>query len=179
MRISLIGILFVSFSSLTAGPPENKSLTFRVSGVECGGCMYAVQQSISETPGVKDVAILPGIETLATVTFDSIRISEHQIAQSIREALPLHGTPYLASLKIKVSNETAPNIKQALDRLQEKWKNQIRIEPIDKESTNRLIHFEPLSPDAPKDKSHGWSMARFTEDANKAGIAVTLIGENQ
>ena len=179
MRLAKNVLLLISGTQLIAEAPKNQSLTFRVSGVECGSCMYAVQQSISETKGVKDVVILPGIETLATVSFDPILVSEHQIAQSIREALPLHGTPYLASLKIQIQKGTAPDMTKSLALLRKMWATAVRIEPVDKEPGNYLLHFESLKTETQKPAPRGWNLKQFTTDAKEAGLTLSLISEGQ
>lgn len=145
----------------TEEKPTLVTETFFVSGIECGSCVYAVQQSITETKGVSQVTVLQLLDSYANVTFDPQQLSEHQVAQAVREAYALHGRPYLATLKVQVANYTQNAAK--VDALFSTWKNWVELEPIDKAKGELLIHFHELKSDAKKAGPQGWSLAQFTE----------------
>ncbi len=70
MRLVLT-ILLIAFDSLCAAEkPQTITRTFYVTGVECGSCVYVVQQSVSETKGVSDVTLVQMVDNYAKVTFD-------------------------------------------------------------------------------------------------------------
>lgn len=54
--------------------------------------------------GIQDVTVVQIIDNYANVTFDPAVVSDQQIAQAVREAYPLHGMPYLATLKLSVTD---------------------------------------------------------------------------
>ncbi|OYW77095.1 MAG: hypothetical protein B7Z37_05470 [Verrucomicrobia bacterium 12-59-8] len=81
----LVILGFITTSLLAA--EQQPTVTFYISGVECGSCVYVVQQSISETKGVSDATVVQVIDNYANVVFDPKVVSEHQIAQAVREAL--------------------------------------------------------------------------------------------
>ena len=138
---------------------KQPAVTFYVSGVECGSCVYLVQQSISETKGVADATVVQVIDTYANVVFDPKRVSEHQVAQAVREALPIHGKPYLATLKLHVPDYAKHAAK--VDGLFERWKDWVEVETVDKAKGELLIHFHELKSDPKKTGPQGWSLAQF------------------
>lgn len=156
--------------------PQPVTRTFYVSGVECGSCVYVVQQSVSETKGVSDAMVLQVIDNYANVTFDPKVVSDHQIAQAVREALPIHGMPYLATLKIKIADfvKNEPKVKA----LFADWKNWVEIEAVDKNEGEVLLHFLPFAADEKKTGPQGWRLEHLTEAAKKAGLKFTLKQES-
>ncbi len=163
-------------ASLHAADPA-VTRTFYVSGVECGSCVYMVQQSIGETKGVEDVQVVQIIDNYAQVTFNPKTVSDHQIAQAVREAIPLHGTPYLATLRVKIPQYVKH--KAAVDKLFVGWKASVTLVPSLEVKDEFVIHFEPLKADAKKADPHGWSLATFTEAMKGLGVDFTLVQEGQ
>lgn len=171
--------------SITVGlhaAEKQPTVTFYVSGVECGSCVYVVQQSISETKGVSDATVVQVIDTYANVVFDPKAVSEHQIAQAVREALPIHGMPYLATLKLHVPDYAKHASK--VDGLFARWKGWVELETVDKTKGELLIHFNELKIDAKKTGPQGWSLAQFTAamkspEPNGLGLDFTLEKEGQ
>lgn len=161
MKNILRFLVILSFitSGLRAAEPQ-QTLTFYVSGVECGSCVYVVQQSISETPGVADATVVQVLDNHANIVFDPKVVSEHQIAQAVREALPIHGKPYLATLKLQVPDYAKHAAK--VDDLFARWKDWVTLETVDKNKGELLIHFNELKHDAKKTGPQGWSLAQFT-----------------
>ena len=161
VSILLIAATFVLASLFAAEKPQPVTRRFYVSGVECGSCVYVVQQSVSEAKGVSDVTVVQVIDNYANVTFDPQVVSEHQIAQVVREALPIHGMPYLATLKLRIP-EYAKNA-APVDEVFARWKKWVEIEAVDRTKGDFVIHFLPLQTDSKKTGPQGWSLAQFTE----------------
>lgn len=170
----LFALVIAATSVLSAADPV-VTRTFYVSGVECGSCVYMVQQSIGETKGVEDVQVEQIIDNYAQVTFNPKRVSDHQIAQAVREAIPLHGTPYLATLRVKVPDYAKH--KAAIDQLFAGWKGSVTLVPSLEVKDEFTIHFEPLKADAKKAEPQGWSLAAFTEAMKGLGAGFTLVQE--
>lgn len=159
---------------------KQPAVTFYVSGVECGSCVYIVQQSISETKGVADATVVQMIDAYANVVFDPKRVSEHQVAQAVREALPIHGKPYLATLKLHVPDYAKHAAK--VDGLFARWKDWVELETVDKAKGELLIHFHELKSDPMKTGPQGWSLAQFTaamKSPNPKGLGLDFTVENE
>lgn len=161
---------------------KQPAVTFYVSGVECGSCVYIVQQSISETKGVADATVLQMIDAYANVAFDPKKVSEHQIAQAVREALPIHGKPYLATLKLHVPDYAKHAAK--VEGLFARWKDWVELETVDKSKGELLIHFHELRIDPKKTGPQGWSLAQFaaamkSPAPNGLGLDFTVESEAQ
>lgn len=174
----ILGFIAASLHAAEKQPP----VTFYISGVECGSCVYVVQQSISETKGVSDATVVQVIDTYANVVFDPKLVSEHQIAQAVREALPIHGKPYLATLKLHVPDYSKHAAK--VDGLFARWKDWVELETVDKAEGELLIHFNELKIDAKKPGPQGWSLAQFaaamkSPEPNGLGLDFTLEKEGQ
>lgn len=144
-------------------PAPAAKAVFIVSGVECGSCVYMVQYTLSQTPGIAEVEVSQGLEDFARVSFDPKVITEHQIAQAVRDAPGLHGKPYLASMKLRVSgyaqNGNAAKVKALFDR----WKQWVELEVWDEREGELHIHFRELEKDAKGTTPRGWSFAKLTE----------------
>ena len=170
---TLIPVLVLISSFLHAAEPVTR--TFYVSGIECGSCVYMVQQSVAETKGVEDVTVVQIIDNYANVTFDPAVVTDHQIAQAVREAYPLHGMPYLASLKLTVADYAKNAAK--VDGLFAAWKDSLKLEVIDKTKGELVVHFLPLDADEKKAGPQGWKFTQWAEAAKRDGIEFTLVQE--
>ena len=133
--------------------------TFYVSGLECGGCVYLVQQALSEAKGVAAVELVPSADNYANVTYDPARLSEHQVAQVVREALPLHGTPYLATLRLRFAEleRDWPVVDSAMER----WRGRVRLEVVDRMKGQVVLHFAALEAGVKQPQDAGWSLPAF------------------
>ena len=178
MNSSVLGIslLIAAAGTLSAADPL-VTRTFYVSGVECGSCVYMVQQAIGETKGVEDVQVVQIIDNYAQVTFDSSRVTDHQIAQAVRDAIPLHGTPYMATLRVKIPNYAKQ--KEALGKLFDSWKGSVTLVPSLEVKDEFVIHFEPLKASSQGAELPGWSFAAFREAMKTLGVSFSLMQERQ
>lgn len=172
--LRLFALLIAATSTLSAADPV-VTRTFYVSGVECGSCVYMVQQSIGETKGVEDVQVVQIIDNYAQVTFNPKAVSDHQIAQAVREAIPLHGTPYLATLRVKMPDYSKH--KTAVDKLFAGWKGSVTLVPSLEVKDEFVIHFEPLKAESKKSEQQGWNLTTFTEAMKGLGVGFTLVQE--
>lgn len=176
------GLLLITFSFIVsslcaADKPQPVTRTFYVSGVECGSCVYVVQQAVGEAKGVSDVTVVQVIDNYANVTFDPRVVSEHQIAQAVREALPIHGMPYLATLKMFIPDYIKNAAK--VEAVFAGWKDGVEIEPVNKAKGELVLHFLPLKADPKKTGPQGWNLAQFTEAMKRQGLEFTLEKEGQ
>lgn len=62
-----------------------ETVTMKVEGMTCGGCVASVTRVLKSTPGVSDaqVTLQPGA---ATVTFDPAKVQVGQLKAAIEEA---------------------------------------------------------------------------------------------
>lgn len=178
-RLLIIGTSFLFGVSMVIADdrPQPVTRTFYVSGVECGSCVYAVQQSVTETKGVADVTVVQLIDSIANVTFDPKVVSDQQIAQAVREAYPLHGMPYLATLKLRMPGYAKNAAK--VDDMFAAWKQSVKMEVADKAKGQLVVHFLPLEGDARKAAPQGWSLALLTEAVKGLGLNFELENEGQ
>jgi hypothetical protein len=175
---AVLGLIAGHFCGALAGPSETVTRTFYLTGVECGACVYLVQLSASERRGVLKAEVEQTADSYANVTFDPGLVSEHQIAQAIREAMPLHGAPYLARLKVRVGD--SGKHAAAVDLLFQQWRGLVECEWLDRSKGELMVHFQPLDTRATQTAAAGWSATQFRA-ALKAGlppdVAVTFVEE--
>ena len=142
-------------------PAALVSRTFHVLGVECGSCVYLVEQAVREVPGVSRVNVVQSLENCADVTFDPKVVSEHQIAQAVFTAHALHGTPYRAALRMRMPDYVRQEKK--MTALFERWNQWVELQVVDREKGELAVHFLPLKTGAQNTGIQGWSLARFLE----------------
>ncbi|MCP5560810.1 MAG: heavy-metal-associated domain-containing protein [Verrucomicrobiaceae bacterium] len=159
LRASIAVLCLTSTAFAEDAAPTQKT-TFYVSGIECGSCVYAVYQSVSETKGVSAVAVVQRIDNYANVTFDPRAITEHQIAQAVRDSYALHGMPYLATLKLHLPDYASNSAK--VEAVFARWKDLVKLECADATKGDLEIHFLPLKEDEKKKGPQGWSLAQLT-----------------
>ncbi len=147
-RLVLTAFSFAVSSLCAADKPRPITQTFYVSGVECGSCVYMVQQAVSAVKGVSEVTVVQVVDNYANVTFDPNIVSIHQIAQAVTDAAPLHGIPYQATLKLFIPDYAKENNSRKVDALFSKWKSWVEIETADRASGEFILRFQPLTIDA-------------------------------
>lgn len=142
--------------------PKPTTLTFYVGGVECPSCVYSVNYSISQLKSVSDVTAGQFIENYANVTFDPKVVSIHQIAQAVTDAAPLHGVPYVATMKLFIPDYAKEQNSRKVDALFARWKALVEVETVDRAAGEFLIHFQPLKMDAKKPGPQGLTLDELT-----------------
>jgi copper chaperone CopZ len=170
-------LILVSLAALAGDAPEQKKETlFQVEGMECASCVYMVQQSLTETAGVENVQVDQGfLGGTAKVSYDPKRVTEHQIAQAVRDTVPLHGSPYLAVLQINVSGYEKGDNAGKIKALFESGKQWVDLIVLDEGKGQLLIRFHPLEPDAKGAVPEGWSLAPLTELLRKLDLRYEIV----
>lgn len=140
------------------GKPAEETLTFYVAGVECPACVYSVNDSIRRLEGVIEVAEGQASEHFSNVTYDPARVTAQQVAQAVREAFPLHGAPYIASLKLRVTDYAKEGVSDKVSAVLGRWKDTVKAEITDPAKGEIILRFEPL-PESTESKSgrRGWA----------------------
>lgn len=173
MRFSALFALLLSFALHAEDKPAPAKTVFVVSGLECGSCVYMVQHQLSQTAGIAEVEVLQGIEGYASVSYDPKLVSEHQIAQAVREAPGLHGTPYIATMKLRVPgfSQHATKVKA----LFEKWKPSIELVVWDEHAGELIVNFSELKKDAKGAFPRGWSIAQLEDGLKKLALKFEIL----
>lgn len=142
-------------------PSNQQVLIFDVTQVECGSCVYVVQQAIQETAGVSEVEVMQTREGYARVCYRPDLVTPHQIAQAVRETYQLHGAPYLMRLPLTIPAYTEESTARNVDALFERWKKWIQVKPVQRAKGVFVIEFQPLEK-APGSKGpRGWDLQTF------------------
>lgn len=187
--LKLITIALASLALLTSCKPaaptlpppasqaKTDTLTFFVSGLECAACTESVRQSIYGLDGIQKVLMREGLEGYATVSFAPEIVSAQQIAQAVHEAPPLHGTPYEASLRLKVPDYAKPGQAAKVNTLLATQKTAITAEPDWEAKDQLIIRFLPLQNQAPAPprNARGWNPSQLTEALSKTSLTSTWI----
>ncbi|MBE7494500.1 MAG: heavy-metal-associated domain-containing protein [Verrucomicrobiaceae bacterium] len=173
MRLSALLALLLFVTLHAEDKPTPAKTVFVVSGLECGSCVYMVQHQLSQTPGIVEVEVLQGLEGYANVSYDPKLVSEHQIAQAVREAPGLHGTPYIATMKLRVPgfSQNATQVKA----LFEKWSPSIELVVWDEHEGVLIVNFAELKKDAKGAFVRGWSIAQLEDGLRKLGLKFEIL----
>jgi copper chaperone CopZ len=166
--MKLPAAFFLLTAALHAAEPVTR--TFYVSGVECGSCVY-----MTETKGVSDATVIQLIDAYANVTFDPSALTEHQVAAAVSGATPLHGKPYLASLKLRVTDfpKHAAKIQAAFAA----WKDEVWLDVLDRAQGELEIHFHDFKTAPTKPGPRGWSLSQLDATLKALGASYTLAKE--
>ena len=62
-----------------------ETITLKVGGMSCGGCVASVTRALKSTPGVSDAVVRLDARD-ATITFDPARTSEGALKSAIEDA---------------------------------------------------------------------------------------------
>jgi copper chaperone CopZ len=173
MRLSALATFILSLALHAEDKPAPAKTVFVVSGLECGSCVYMVQHQLSQTPGIVEVEVLQGLEGYANVNYDPKLVSEHQIAQAVREAPGLHGMPYIATMKLRVPgfSQHATKVKS----LFEKWKPSIELVIWDAHAGELIVNFAELKKDAKGVLPRGWSLSQLAEGLQGLGLKYEIL----
>lgn len=159
---AFVGSVLSTFS-IAAEKPKSAQVVFNVAGLECPACVYSVYQSIKEAKGVSDVDVMQTTDGYAKVSYDPKIISEHQVAQAVRGAYPLHGTPYLISLRLRVPDYAKPGCGAKVDAVFAAWTKWVEVKPFDPANGEFRIQFKALESDTKTVGPRGWNLAQLTK----------------
>lgn len=156
--------------------PAPVTLTFYIAGMECSACSDFINSALCQVKSVTGVQV----ESFGTmnVSFDARTASAHQVAQAVAEALPLHGKPYEATLKIRVPDYTKGGNAAKVDAVFAQQKQWISVETIDKARGEFAIHFLPLKADKNKMEPQGWDPVRIVhalQDPAPSGLGLAFV----
>lgn len=177
MRLRALFASLLAFSLHAAEKAAPAKAVFFVSGLECGSCVYMVQNQLSQTPGIAKVEVLQGIDGFACVNYDPKLISEHQIAQAVREAPGLHGMPYIATMKLRVPGFSQHSAK--VKALFETWKPSIELVVWDEHAGELIVNFQELKKDAKSAFLRGWSLAQLTKGLQELGLKFEILSPGE
>lgn len=181
-RLILLIFVFgrIALAADPAPKPSLETLTFYVAGVECAACVFAVNDSVRRLSGIDEVIDGQNNANYINVTFDPAKVSAHQIAQAVTDAFPLHGAPYVPTLRVVVpgygEGETAAKVSGVFA----KWKDWVEFEAVKPAKGELVVKFKPLKTDPAEAKAAGWTHAAMKEALGKvlpAGSKVALAEE--
>ncbi len=168
--------LLLAVALATSAAAADRSTLFQVEGMECASCVYLVQQALTEAKGVKQVAVDQGfLGGTAKVQYDAAKITEHQIAQTVREAVQLHGKPYLATLEIQVPGYASQVNAAKIQSWFTEWKSLLDLVVVDEAKGRLLIRFKPLEEQADGSFPPGWSLEKLTSRLDALKLAWEII----
>jgi copper chaperone CopZ len=181
--IALASLSVFTFSAFAADKPvvtpHTETFRFLIGGMECGGCVAMITQSINEVKGVTnvDLEIFSGS---GIISFDTHLASAHQIAQAIADAFPVHGKPFAAALKFRVPEYAKEGNAAKVDAVFAKQKRWVEVETVDRAKGEFVVHFLPLQIDEKKPEPQGWSLGHFLHAIqdpapNGLGLACALM----
>jgi len=159
--------LALSTASVIAEDPAREetleTLTFYVAGVECPACVFAVNDSVRRLAGIDEVIDGQNNASFINVTFDPAKVSAHQIAQAVTDAFPLHGAPYLASVRLVVPGYAEGGNAAKVAGVFAKWKDRVDLEVAKAGTGELVVRFRPLASDPAKPEAQGWSHRTLLE----------------
>ncbi len=160
--------------------PAQTTLTFYVAGVECPACVFSVNDSVRRLDGVEEVIDGQNNENFINVTFDPEKVSAHQIAQAVTDAFPLHGGPYLATMRLLVSGYAEGENAEKVSGVFAKWKDWIEVEAAKPGKGELVVKFHPLANGDEKASVRGWdhvALSAALAQAIPSGTKVTWMSE--
>lgn len=160
--------------------PALETVTFYVAGVECAACVFAVNDSVRRLSGIDEVIDGQNNAKYINVTFDPAKVSAHQIAQAVTDAFPLHGAPYVPTLRVVVPGYGEGENAAKVAGVFAKWKGWVEFEVAKPAKGELVVKFKPLPGDPAKAVSTGWSHAAMREALAKVlpqGTKVELAKE--
>lgn len=183
-RLFLIYPVFSAALAVAADPAPKaalETLTFYVAGVECPACAFAVNDSVRRLAGIDEVIDGQNNANFINVTFDPAKVSAHQIAQAVTDAFPLHGAPYVPTLRLTVSGYAEGGNPAKVAEVFSKWRDWVEVEAVKPGKGELVVKFKPIQTDPASVKASGWSHGTMREALAKAlpaGAKVELAKED-
>jgi copper chaperone CopZ len=169
MKKFLFPLFYLGLAAMSgvASDPSPKApletLTFYVAGVECAACVFAVNDSVRRLSGIDEVIDGQNNANFINVTFDPAKVSAHQIAQAVTDAFPLHGAPYVPTLRVIVPGYGEGENAAKVAGVFAKWKDWVEFEVAKPAKGELVVKFKPLPGDPAKAVATGWSHAAMRE----------------
>ena len=95
--------------------------------------------------------------------------------RTVSEAVPLHGTPYEATLKLRIPDYAKADHAKRVDALFASWKERVEAVRIDAETGEFILHFKPLPATAEATGLRGWTLAELEQGLK--GLPYVLSSE--
>ncbi len=89
-----------------------------------------MNDSVRRLSGIDEVIEGQNNANYINVTFDPAKVSAHQIAQAVTDAFPLHGAPYVATLRFVVSGDGGAENAAKVAGVFSKWKDWVEVETV-------------------------------------------------
>jgi copper chaperone CopZ len=184
---ALLAVVTLSAQAADKAKPAAKAAgltaTFYITEVKCSSCASSIDESLRKLPTVTKVDDLSENTGFAVITFDPSVISHHQVAQAVFAAAPVHGDPYIATLKFTIADYAKGDNAAKVNAVIAKHKSDVRIEVKNKANGEFLLSFEPLRVDGAKKGPQGWTLESFrsaiAEPAPKGlGLTFAVKSEN-
>lgn len=161
---------------------EPVTATFYITDVKCGSCASSIEDSVRKLPTVTKIESLGDNTGFALITFDPKVVSYHQVAQAVFAAAPVHGDPYVATLKFTIPDYAKGDNAAKVDAIFARHKKNVQVELKNKERGKFLLHFEPLTVSSAAKGPQGWNLDQFIsaiqEPAPKGlGLAFEVASE--
>ncbi|MBI5802624.1 MAG: hypothetical protein HZA92_18115 [Verrucomicrobia bacterium] len=185
LAVSLAALVLPARAADKARPAAKAApitATFYITDVKCSSCASSIDESLRKLPTVTKIEDLSENTGFAVITFDPAVVSHHQVAQAVFAAAPVHGDPYLATLKFSIADYAKGDNAAKVDAVIAKNKSEVRIELKNKAKGEFLLSFEPLRVDGAKKGPQGWTLEQFRsaiqEPAPKGlGLTFSLASE--
>ena len=157
--------------------------TFYITEVKCSSCAASIDESLRKLPTVTKIVDLSESTGFAIVTFDPQAVSYHQVAQAVFAAAPVHGDPYVASLKFIIPAYSKGDNAAKVDAIFAKHKSNVRVELKNKARGEFQLFFEPLAVKQAAKGPQGWNLDQFvpaiqSPAPNGLGLTFEVKGEN-
>lgn len=183
-RLASICLFLIPAAGAAADPgpakPTATTLTFYVAGVECPACVFSVNDSVRRLDGVEEVIDGQNNANFINVTFDPEKVSAHQIAQAVTDAFPLHGAPYVATMRLVVPGYGEGGNAEKVAAVFAKWKDWIDLEAAKPGKGELVVRFHPLANGDEKASVRGWdhvALSAALAQALPSGTKVTWMSE--
>lgn len=165
-----------------AKPAAKATATFYITEVKCSSCASSIDESLRKLPSVTKIEDLSENTGFAVITFDPAVVSHHQLAQAVFAAAPVHGDPYVATLKFTIADYAKGDNAAKVDAVIAKHKSNVRIELKNKAKGEFLLSFEPLRVDGAKKGPQGWTLESFRsaiQEPAPNGLGLTLAVKSE
>jgi copper chaperone CopZ len=167
---------------LAPAAPHPTTQTYYISNVSSDKDAASITESLQKVKSVTKVESLTPKSGYANISFDSHVVSYHQVAQAIMDAEPQNGKKHEVTMKVRVPDYTKDDNATKVDEVFAKQKSDVRVECVDKEKGEFVMHFLPLKTDPSKNGPQGFNGGKFGhpihDPAPKGlGLAFSIVRE--
>ncbi len=161
---ALLGLILpLALSAAEKRSGAAATVTFYINELKCSSCASSIEESVRKVPSVTKIEDLSESTGYARISFDPKVASYHQIAQAVFAAAPVHGDPYVASVKFTIPEYSKGGNAAKVDAVFAQSKNDIRVECKNKKAGEFSLFFNPLTVSAAKKGPQGWNTDAFVQ----------------